>query len=69
MCHGAGGLATTPTPTTLMRFPILVRFILRLRWPLLTLSGVTRRYDWTVTNTTMAPDGVSLQMLVVNDQL
>ncbi|GAB7344328.1 hypothetical protein MBLNU457_2193t1 [Dothideomycetes sp. NU457] len=31
-------------------------------------TGVTRRYEWTVTNTTMAPDGVSVQVLVVNDQ-
>lgn len=30
-------------------------------------TGVTRFYDWTVTNTTMAPDGVELAMLVVNN--
>ncbi|KAK3615433.1 hypothetical protein LTR56_026587 [Elasticomyces elasticus] len=30
-------------------------------------TGVTRHYSWTVTNTTMAPDGVELAMLVVNN--
>ncbi|KAK0291124.1 hypothetical protein LTR35_001845 [Friedmanniomyces endolithicus] len=29
-------------------------------------TGVTRYYDWTVTNMTMAPDGVELAMLVAN---
>ncbi|KAK5110179.1 hypothetical protein LTR62_006175 [Meristemomyces frigidus] len=29
-------------------------------------TGVTRRYAWTVTNTTLSPDGVELSMLVVN---
>lgn len=29
-------------------------------------TGMTRYYDWTVTNTTMAPDGVEVSMLVVN---
>ena len=31
-------------------------------------TGVTRRYQWTVTNTTLAPDGVELPLLVVNGQ-
>ncbi|KAI7717496.1 laccase-like multicopper oxidase, partial [Hortaea werneckii] len=31
-------------------------------------TGVTRQYDWTVTNTTLAPDGVELPLLVVNGQ-
>jgi FtsP/CotA-like multicopper oxidase with cupredoxin domain len=31
-------------------------------------TGVTRHYHWTVTNTTMAPDGVLTPMLVVNNQ-
>ena len=31
-------------------------------------TGVTRHYDWTVTNTTLAPDGVPLPLLVVNGQ-
>ena len=29
---------------------------------------MTRRYDWTITNTTMCPDGVEKAMLVVNGQ-
>lgn len=29
-------------------------------------TGVTRYYAWTVTNTTLAPDGVELPMLVAN---
>ncbi|KAK3676263.1 hypothetical protein LTR78_004013 [Recurvomyces mirabilis] len=29
-------------------------------------TGVTRHYQWTVTNTTLAPDGVQLPMLVAN---
>lgn len=31
-------------------------------------TGVTRRYSWTITNTTLAPDGVSLPLLVANGQ-
>ncbi|KAI7388268.1 laccase-like multicopper oxidase [Hortaea werneckii] len=31
-------------------------------------TGVTRQYDWTVTNTTLSPDGVELPLLVVNGQ-
>ncbi|TKA66579.1 hypothetical protein B0A49_06046 [Cryomyces minteri] len=31
-------------------------------------TGMTRHYSWTVTNTTLAPDGVSIPMLVVNGQ-
>lgn len=31
-------------------------------------TGVTRYYNWTVTNTTLAPDGVELPLLVVNGQ-
>jgi FtsP/CotA-like multicopper oxidase with cupredoxin domain len=31
-------------------------------------TGITRQYDWTVTNTTMSPDGVETVMLVVNNQ-
>lgn len=30
-------------------------------------TGVTRYYSWTITNTTMAPDGVEKPMLIVND--
>jgi len=31
-------------------------------------TGMTRSYAWTITNTTLAPDGVSLPLLVVNGQ-
>jgi len=31
-------------------------------------TGVTRRYAWTITNTTLAPDGVELPLLVANGQ-
>jgi len=31
-------------------------------------TGITRQYHWTVTNTTMQPDGVVTPMLVVNNQ-
>lgn len=31
-------------------------------------TGMTRQYDWTITNTTLAPDGVELPLLVVNGQ-
>ncbi|KAG9716914.1 laccase-like multicopper oxidase, partial [Aureobasidium melanogenum] len=31
-------------------------------------TGMTRYYEWTVTNQTMAPDGVELPLLVVNGQ-
>ncbi|KAF2491426.1 hypothetical protein BU16DRAFT_515789 [Lophium mytilinum] len=32
------------------------------------MTGMTRSYSWTVTNTTLAPDGVEIPMLVVNGQ-
>ncbi|KAF2768645.1 hypothetical protein EJ03DRAFT_389791 [Teratosphaeria nubilosa] len=31
-------------------------------------TGVTRKYEWTLTNETLAPDGVELSLLVVNGQ-
>jgi FtsP/CotA-like multicopper oxidase with cupredoxin domain len=29
-------------------------------------TGMTRHYDWTITNTTLSPDGVTTPVLVVN---
>lgn len=34
----------------------------------LTITGITRYYTWTITNTTLAPDGVAVPMLVANGQ-
>lgn len=31
-------------------------------------AGMTRYYSWTVTNTTLSPDGVEIPMIVVNGQ-
>lgn len=31
-------------------------------------TGMTRYYEWVITNQTMAPDGVELPLLVVNGQ-
>ncbi|KAL1301802.1 hypothetical protein AAFC00_005994 [Neodothiora populina] len=31
-------------------------------------TGMTRYYSWTITNTTLAPDGVEMPMIVVNNQ-
>ena len=31
-------------------------------------TGVTRYYDWTVTKQTVAPDGVNVTGLLINDQ-
>ena len=31
-------------------------------------TGITRYYNWVITNDTLAPDGVSLPLIVVNTQ-
>lgn len=31
-------------------------------------TGMTRYYSWTITNTTLAPDGVAIPLLVANGQ-
>jgi hypothetical protein len=65
---GVGGLRQTPVQQTC---PIQVRNPPGLRPSKLSfrpLAGVTRYYDWTVSRSTLAPDGVPVDVMLVNGE-
>lgn len=67
---GLSATARTPISWTRPRRPTLVSLVNSkfLKAICLTDQGMTRYYSWTVTNETLAPDGVEKAMLVVNGQ-